>query len=70
MAYSPVAAGADFRHVCFFYRTEADYATTVAGFLRAALDEGEAAFAAVPPAKAWRSGMRSARRRGTLNSLT
>ena len=52
MAYSPVAAGADFRHVCFFYRTDADYVTTVAGFLRAALEAGEAAFAAVPPARA------------------
>ena len=52
MAYSPVAAGADFTHVCFFYRTDAGYATTVAGFLRAALEAGEAAFAAVPPAKA------------------
>ena len=52
MAYSPVAAGADFTHVCFFYRTDDGYATTVAGFLRAALEAGEAAFAAVPPAKA------------------
>ena len=43
---------AGFRHVCFFYRTDADYATTVAGYLRAALEAGEAAFAAVPPAKA------------------
>jgi len=52
VAYSPAAAGTEFRHVCFFYRTEPDYATTVAGFLRAALAAGEAAFAAVPPAKA------------------
>jgi anti-sigma regulatory factor (Ser/Thr protein kinase) len=52
VAYSPVAARADFRHVCFFYRTDADYAATVAGFLRGALEAGEAAFAAVPPAKA------------------
>jgi anti-sigma regulatory factor (Ser/Thr protein kinase) len=47
-----VAAGAGFTHVCFFYRTDDGYATTVAGFLRAALEAGEAAFAAVPPAKA------------------
>lgn len=52
MAYSPVAAGGGFTHVCFCYRTDAGYATTVAGFLRAALEAGEAAFAAVPPAKA------------------
>lgn len=52
MAYSSAAAGARLRHVGFFYRTEADYATTIAGFLRAAIAAGEAAFAAVSPAKA------------------
>jgi len=52
VAYSPVAAGTCFRHVGFFYRTETDYAATVAEFLRAALAAGEAAFAAVSPAKA------------------
>jgi anti-sigma regulatory factor (Ser/Thr protein kinase) len=51
VAYSPAAAGTCFRHVGFFYRTEADYVATVAGFLRAALAAGEAAFAAVSPAK-------------------
>jgi anti-sigma regulatory factor (Ser/Thr protein kinase) len=51
VAYSPVEAGACFRHVGFFYRTEADYAATVAEFLRAALAAGEAALAALPPAK-------------------
>jgi anti-sigma regulatory factor (Ser/Thr protein kinase) len=52
VAYSPVAAGTRFRHVGFFYRTEDDYATTVTDFLRAAMAAGEAAFAAVSPAKA------------------
>jgi hypothetical protein len=44
VAYSPAAAGTCFRHVGFSYRTEADYVATVAGFLRAALAAGEAAF--------------------------
>ena len=47
MAGSPAVAGA-FRHVGFFYRTEADYAATVAGFLRDGLAAGDSAFAAVP----------------------
>jgi anti-sigma regulatory factor (Ser/Thr protein kinase) len=50
VADSPAVAGG-FRHVGFFYRTEADYATTVAGFLRDGLAAGEPAFAAVPAAK-------------------
>lgn len=52
MAYSPVAAGTRFRQVGFFYRTEDDYAATVTDFLHAAMAAGEAAFAAVSPAKA------------------
>ncbi len=51
MAYSPVTAGTCFKHVGFFYRTEADYTATVAEFLRAGLTVGEAAFAAVSPDK-------------------
>lgn len=51
MAYSPATAEACFKHVCFFYQAEAEYAATVAGFLRAGLAGGEAAFAAVPPDK-------------------
>ena len=50
MADSPAVAGA-FRHVGFFYRTEEDYAITVAGFLRDGLAADEPAFAVVPPAK-------------------
>ena len=46
----PVTAGA-FRHVGFFYRTAAEYADTVAGFLAAGLAAGEPAFAALPPDK-------------------
>ncbi len=52
MAYSPAAAGAHSRHIGFLYRTEAEYVATVTDFLRAALAAGEAAFAAVAPAKA------------------
>jgi anti-sigma regulatory factor (Ser/Thr protein kinase) len=52
VAYSPAAAGARSRHVGFFYRTEAEYVATVTDFLRAALAAGEAAFAAVSPARA------------------
>jgi anti-sigma regulatory factor (Ser/Thr protein kinase) len=51
VAYSPATAEACFKHVCFFYQAEAEYAATVAGFLRAGLAGGEAAFAAVPPDK-------------------
>jgi anti-sigma regulatory factor (Ser/Thr protein kinase) len=51
VAYSSATAEACFKHVCFFYRAEAEYAATVAGFLRAGLTVGEAAFAAVPPDK-------------------
>jgi anti-sigma regulatory factor (Ser/Thr protein kinase) len=40
-----------FRHVGFFYRTEHEYATTVAGFLRDGLAAGDPAFAAIPPAR-------------------
>jgi anti-sigma regulatory factor (Ser/Thr protein kinase) len=40
-----------FRHVGFFYRTEDEYATTVAGFLRDGLAAGDPAFAAIPPAR-------------------
>ena len=50
MADSPAVAGA-FRHVGFFYRTEADYASTVAGFLRGGLAADEPTFAVVSPAK-------------------
>jgi anti-sigma regulatory factor (Ser/Thr protein kinase) len=50
VAESPAVAGG-LRHVGFFYRTEADYATTVARFLRDGLAAGEPAFAAVPPAR-------------------
>jgi anti-sigma regulatory factor (Ser/Thr protein kinase) len=49
-AEPPVTAGA-FRHVGFFYRTAAEYADTVAGFLGDGLAAGEAAFAALPPDK-------------------
>ena len=49
MTESPAAAGA-FRHVGFFYRTAAEYANTIAGFLRDGLSAGEPAFAAIPPA--------------------
>jgi anti-sigma regulatory factor (Ser/Thr protein kinase) len=52
VAYPPVTAGTCFRHVGFFYRTEADYVATVAEFLRAALAAGEAALAALSPANA------------------
>lgn len=47
----PTAAAHAFWHAAFFYRTEAEYADTVAGFLRAGLADGEPVFAAVPPAK-------------------
>lgn len=40
-----------FRHAGFFYRTEAEYAATVAGFLRDGLARGEPGFAAVPSAR-------------------
>ena len=40
-----------FRHVGFFYRTEDEYAATVAGFLRDGLAAGDPAFAAIPPAR-------------------
>lgn len=50
MAESPAVAGA-FRHIGFFYRTTAEYASTIAAFLRDGLTAGEPAFAAVPPAK-------------------
>lgn len=50
MTESPAAAGA-FRHVGFFYRTAAEYASTIAGFLHDGLAAGEPAFAAVPPAR-------------------
>jgi anti-sigma regulatory factor (Ser/Thr protein kinase) len=43
--------GRAFSHVGFFYRTEAEYAATVAGFLRDGLAAGIACFAAVPPAR-------------------
>lgn len=46
-----LAATCVFRHAGFFYRTEAEYADTVAGFLRGGLARGEPVFAAVPPAK-------------------
>jgi anti-sigma regulatory factor (Ser/Thr protein kinase) len=49
-AESPVTAGA-FRHVGFFYRTTAEYAGMVAGFLGDGLAAGEPAFVAVPPDK-------------------
>jgi anti-sigma regulatory factor (Ser/Thr protein kinase) len=49
VAESPASAGA-FRHVGFFYRTEAEYAGTIATFLRDGLAADEPAFAAVPPA--------------------
>ncbi len=45
------ATGA-FSHVGFFYRTAAEYASTVAGYLRDGLAMGEPAMAAVPGAKA------------------
>jgi anti-sigma regulatory factor (Ser/Thr protein kinase) len=50
VADPPAVAGA-FRHVGFFYRTNADYATTVTGFLRDGLAAGEPTFAAVSPAR-------------------
>ncbi|HEY7264922.1 MAG TPA: sensor histidine kinase [Trebonia sp.] len=50
MAESPASAGA-FRHVGFFYRTEAEYAGTIATFLRDGRAADEPVFAAVPPAK-------------------
>jgi len=40
-----------FRHVGFLYRTEADYAATVAGFLHDGLAAGDPCFAAIPPAR-------------------
>lgn len=40
-----------FRHIGFFYRSEGEYALTVAGFLREGLAVGEVGFAAVPPGK-------------------
>ena len=40
-----------FRHVGFFYRTEDEYAATVARFLRDGLAAGEPVFAAIPPAR-------------------
>jgi anti-sigma regulatory factor (Ser/Thr protein kinase) len=49
-AEAPAAVGA-FRHLAFFYRTAAEYAGTVAGFLRDSLAAGEPALAAVPPDK-------------------
>jgi anti-sigma regulatory factor (Ser/Thr protein kinase) len=49
VAESPASAGT-FRHVGFFYRTEAEYAGTIATFLRDGLAADEPAFAAVPPA--------------------
>jgi len=49
-AQSPATAGA-FRHVGFFYRTPAEYADTVSGFLGAGVAADEPAFAAVPPDK-------------------
>lgn len=48
MAESPASAGA-FRHVGFFYQTEAEYAGTIAAFLREGLAADELTFAAVPP---------------------
>ena len=46
MTEAPATAGA-FRHVGFFYRTAAEYATTVASFLGDGVAAGEPAFAAV-----------------------
>jgi anti-sigma regulatory factor (Ser/Thr protein kinase) len=46
-----LAATRVFRHAGFFYRTEAEYADTVAGFLRGGLARDEPVFAAVPPGK-------------------
>jgi len=40
-----------FRHVGFFYRTEDEYAATVARFLRDGLAADEPVFAAIPPAR-------------------
>jgi anti-sigma regulatory factor (Ser/Thr protein kinase) len=48
------AAQEAFSHVALFYRTEDDYVTPIAGFLREGMDAGEAAFVAVPAAKAAR----------------
>lgn len=50
VAEAPAGVGV-FRHVGFFYRTDEQYAATVAGFLRDGLAEGEPVFAAVPPAR-------------------
>ncbi len=50
MADSTVLTPA-FRHVGFFYESEAGYAATVAGFLRDGLAAGDPAFAAIPAAK-------------------
>jgi anti-sigma regulatory factor (Ser/Thr protein kinase) len=50
VAYSAIPTPA-FRHVGFFYESEADYAATVAGFLRDGLAAGDPAFAAIPAAK-------------------
>jgi MEDS: MEthanogen/methylotroph, DcmR Sensory domain len=46
-----LAAARAFWHAAFFYRTDAEYAGTVANFLRDGLADGEPVFAAVPPAK-------------------
>jgi anti-sigma regulatory factor (Ser/Thr protein kinase) len=40
-----------FRHAGFFYRTDAEYADTVAGFVRDGLAGGEPVFVAAPPAR-------------------
>ncbi len=50
VADSLTGAGA-LRHVGFFYRSEADYAVTVSGFLRDGLANGEPVFVAVPAAR-------------------
>jgi len=47
----PPAAAPAFWHAGFLYRSDAEYADTVAGFLREGLTRGEPVFAAVPPAK-------------------
>jgi anti-sigma regulatory factor (Ser/Thr protein kinase) len=46
-----LAVARAFWHAAFFYRADAEYADTVAGFLRDGLADGEPVFAAVPPAK-------------------
>jgi len=51
VAESAVAQGT-FGHAALFYRTEDDYVTPIAGFLREGLEAGEPAFVAVPAAKA------------------